>query len=407
MSIYKQSSNASAERSGVPGSEQRERPPVTAAKRDSNEIPAHVDWITLFEPYHADYRDIPAQAFSMHYDENGEFEKQKRKQTPAKGSADSTCYIRFETDEESNRPGLTISFNPSRWNRKDNLLGVDVTRAIEIAEEILAEKGWRRLARKETFTDQYGLDHVHEGTIISKLDITRNYVTGSVENADEVMRQILGRTLPRMRQKTEGYPGEETIYFGGKKKLHRTVKIYRKYLEVLANNTQKEFTREEKDYRAQTVARPMQSRGVVRVEMTYGSAAIKRAGMRQIENVCQDRLNRMFEKDSEKIMQPVKKIDVTELNNTQLGILTRWQLGQTQKETSAWYRARTAILEKVGVDIGKPCPPQFRFEQDGNKLMHGTVTIKPRPLEMKDIPDGYEMPDGTKAKDKKHLRIVK
>lgn len=94
---------------------------------------------------------------------------------------------------------VEISGNLGRFGRPDNLFGVGVLECVEIANRIVTSLGlppFEVNAKRGGFA--FSQTHTKTRAVITRVDLTCNYATGSTENASRVLTVMAGQAPKRM-----------------------------------------------------------------------------------------------------------------------------------------------------------------------------------------------------------------
>lgn len=197
---------------------------------------------------------------------------------------------------------------------------------------------------------------------VLRTDLTGSFDVGSQENVKAVMKEIRVQLLAQGLDIVvhEGPAGIETIYLG-KNSKRSTLKIYNKYLELLANPIP-----------ADVPGRDLileYAEGLVRVEYTLRSAELRDA--RRVNRKGLDRANRWDKETVRKLLHDRlaklkftgeirDNIDIEEVEGMKPAHRTAyllWQDGIDLRKyfpTATYARYRKQILEKHQIDIGRP-----------------------------------------------------
>ena len=287
------------------------------------------------------------------------------------GSHDTKCRARVQGDIRE------MTWNPSRFNREDNCLGVTFDQAIAQADSIMAGHGQPPWSEGEAH--QYADGKIRStGTQVTRADVAIILILGSEEKAQEFMRQFYTKKLTRYQPQRRGL----TVYHGAAGGRGKTIKAYPKGAEILAHGGKNITPYQRK------LAEHLTAIGAVRLEIRYGRMALERMGLRKLQRaVMHEKLTYLFVKDVEQIlMKNHTEPDLSGLTNAQLGCYYMYMAGEKVKERyspKTFYKHRKAILAQTGYDIGNDNVIAFKQKP---------VVLQPVILTPEMMPDWYRHP---------------
>jgi hypothetical protein len=199
-------------------------------RRDAVDEPFFVDWLTIKQTFDFELPVINAGAiFSV--DAHGEVEWQTARPSKIQGSYDTSIQLRSD--------GHTVFFsgNVSRFGRTDNLFGYSFAKCLSRVNTVLHRFGlpaftagqkFYRNVRHEDGT--YSQKLAYTGASISRIDLTKNYETGSLSNARAYL-EFLATQQGNARLKVGTRVDGETVDWGrGSRRLY--MKVYIKSAEL-------------------------------------------------------------------------------------------------------------------------------------------------------------------------------
>ena len=288
----------------------------------------------------------------MRVDEHGEIEYLVHTHIKAEGSHDSSAQIRVTREE------LELSFNPSRFNREENLFGCTYEQALQVANELLHSLGLKELQDFD----------------ITRLDVTQNLSTGSSGQLDAYIRHLKHIKMP----KKTTYTKYDAAIFQNKQVK---ITVYKKADEIRVHSKDIENP-QTLEYRLK-VADYCESEGVSRVEVRFNRKALINRGIRKSKHVNQERLVEAFKKELSPMPKKTNEVIAEQLTDGETGSLLQWKAGFDPREKiskNTFYARRREILRKTGYDIAGEMPTRF----DSKK-----VTVQTWPTE---IPPWYMSP---------------
>lgn len=215
--------------------------------------PVFIDWLNIAQKHFGVELPIVGDGVRIKGDsfEDVEIENQRffvvkagenvRYSIPSKqqrGSFDTSVRVRCDGSN------VTLSGNPGRYNRADNVFNYDIDETIEIASRRVAQDGLPPFTpgvcvTKATVSErdrELGLFSEWTGAVIRELHATCNMSAGNEALAKEYMGYAAGLRSSRI---AKGVYGDETIIFGKlstkKTPIHKAIVIYRKAEEMLAH----------------------------------------------------------------------------------------------------------------------------------------------------------------------------
>lgn len=301
-----------------------------------------VDWISVSQ-YHG--QDAGVREFvgglTFRYDENGEPLFETGSGRSVKGSYDTSLQIR------SFGGWVSVSGNPGRFGRPDNLFGFDLDTCMSIIN--------RELSREELPPFTPGIEYrptseeidrgvcsSWSGAAFSRIDITRCFETGSEFAARLAMRAYSRITIGRMTRSS--YGGETCSWRTGR----RVVKAYLKGPEMSAHGAKGDWC----DYAT--------SRGMVRHEVELKSKYLSETRLRYWGNLNMGKLIHIHVRETEHLRDIDTGCDPVAIEsvprNTRM-TYAAWLKGENVRELltrPTYYRHRKALLETASIDIQDP-----------------------------------------------------
>jgi hypothetical protein len=193
--------------------------------RDTTEEPFFVDWLTIKQSYDYELPHINAGViFSV--DANGEVEWQTQRASKIQGSYETSIQLRCD--------GHTVTFsgNVSRFGRTDNLFGYSFGNCLNRIAVILRRFGLPAFTAGQKFyrnvrhsDGTYSQKLAYTGATISRIDLTKNYETGSISNARAYL-EFLATQQGNARLKVATTSDGETVHWGaGSRRIYSKVYI--------------------------------------------------------------------------------------------------------------------------------------------------------------------------------------
>lgn len=249
--------------------------------------------------------------------------------------------------------GHTVKFdgNPSRFNRKNNIQGIDLDLAKAKVNEIITNLGL------PAFTSEYVIGpegREYTGARITRLDMTTNLKMGSPTKRDRYQKWIQTQEYPNLVKLCFN----KNTYFG-KQSESRTLRIYDKAKEIIDKKGDL------------NIAERLNRQGVLRYEFEYRKF-LKSKGLNMWHRATQKELENQFLGDIENMTRTITEIDMEELPSKVLGTYLMYlnHINPKNHMSKNTFYAHRKVLLKYGVDIGNMTV--FRIRQD-------PVVIEPEP----------------------------
>jgi len=310
-----------------------------------------VDWLSVKKPNNGEYRALPVDQF-LRLDPDGTVVYQTVGSLTHRGSHDSSAQVRVTPSF------VSVSFNPSKWNRPDNLFGLIWEQSLVQVDAVLAALDLPPLG------DEFE---------VTKIDVTLNLTTGSEDNLNDYYRALARRRLPRSKLKTE----DNTIYWN-KKSAWKALKAYKKHVELLVN--WKKTSLANRPW-VESLSNWCKESGLLRFEVRYGRNFLRHHNLRSGANITHNKLVDVFKGDLAKMPESISAIKTQALSTTFRGTLTQWLVGYAPKDymkRAAFYNHRKVILDATGLDISLPCPDDYkRLVEHAGRIINLKAAVPP------------------------------
>lgn len=240
----------------------------------ANEI--FIDWLSISQLH---FREEPYPVFcrgvTVNYDREGQARHERVCSDSLTGSFDTNLQIK------SDGSYIALSGNPGRYSRRDNLFGYGVRKTFEKVNRIML--GLALPVFTSRCDEIAGNSEYSRGARISRLDITCNYTTGSEGQARALIRFLASRSVARMKK---GRAGDESVWWVNTRHM---LKAYIKHIEMLKHGCSPD----------DPVYLWCKKNGVVRVELELKRRLLSDEGLRQMENLTDDRIVEIFKRETE------------------------------------------------------------------------------------------------------------
>lgn len=306
---------------------------------------------------------------------------------------------------------LTISGNPSRYNRQDNLFGLTlVDDCIDVYNDILDSLDLPLLSKcTKTYhrqsDDGLKVQTISDGAMIKRIDMTTNRAAGKFCELDYIRACS---TLPYKRHKGHLYPNGNTCDWlnkNGKAGNREYCKLYGKAFEMdlhIIPKVKREFGINSEEYKYVTQVRDYCfENGVVRFEQELMSEYLRENNFRYYGLFNEDDLKIKHEDfmNIDKKLQ-VSKMDIEHVNdtllregichstlaaNTTASYFYRWMNGEHFDFMKSSFKTHASRLNKIGIDIRVP----FDVSRHSPVVVRQAKIITPTNLL---IPSWYKRP---------------
>jgi Phage replication protein CRI/Phage X family len=305
-----------------------------------NPFPVFVDYLTIRQVHESGNLPIINGGRVVRIDSDGEIEYVLDTRQGLQGSFDSRVEIRCD--------GQTVEFsgNISRYGRPDNLFGFTFGESISRINKLLATFNLPPFTpgKLYRFADS---GWTWTGARISRIDITCNYVTGSMQDSEALLRSMAGHHIGR--QKGSLSVNGATVEYGrGSKYVYG--KLYCKTTELKKHRAKKSGS-----HVTDEVIQFCESLGVIREEFTLKSRFLLQNGLAYLGSVSDSALIGVYMNRTQ--LQRLKNVEYENFNDLPPRLratYVSWKYGYPlELSKSAFYRHRTALL-KYGIDISIP-----------------------------------------------------
>lgn len=303
-----------------------------------------VDWLSISQEHYGVDLPVFSDGQVVRFDADGCIEYVTHLKARLEGSHSTSLLVRCDGHR------VSLEGNIGRFGRRDNVFGLSFHDAIIKANSLLRVLNLPPFTSGRYFFSQSrnGKPVIEwTGAVITRLDLTQNFSTGSKESASAFMRWLSTQQASRITTGT--YDGGETVDFGrGSKYVYS--KAYLKAGELRHHAKKKGM---EDDAHVLKVADWCDSVGLVRFEVTYKSFLLRRLGCRFLGGFDMSALVSDFKNRSSVLSRcSVDFDDLSLLPVKTLGVYRMWLSGDnlSRLSKSAFYRHRSALLP-FGVDI--------------------------------------------------------
>lgn len=311
-----------------------------------------IDWITASQHHPDGGLPILTGGVTVHYAADGLPIFERNQSTRFTGSHDTSVRVGCDGFR------VSLSGNPGRFSRQDNVFNHGLEGTIEACNRILVELGlppFTAATTDWTAPSPFALPHARRGCVISRLDITRNYKTGSESTARAFIRWLSARSIARMKR---GSAGDESVWWANTRHM---LKAYIKHLEMLKHGAAKD----------DELVVWLKEQGVVRVEIELKKRLLSELGLNDLANITDEKIAEIYDAQ----IEPFKRADRSG-DDELLDVIPQksrvyaaaWLAGQDMANMAsrATLFRHAKVLRECGIDILAPrnierFPVQVRF----------------------------------------------
>lgn len=296
------------------------------------------DWLSMYQR-HAGGLPILCDGAFMRIDREGVTVNTTLKKLKVEGSHETAVFIRCD--------GETVWFegNVSKYGRSDNVFGFSFRECLLRINTILSGLGLPAFTEGERFITNFKGEPrtIWTGAMVTRVDITQNFATGSKDNAYYFMRYLQGQQASRL--KTGTYGEGETVDWGrGSRVIYS--KAYLKGPELRKHSKGDDYLGHLADW--------CDSVGLVRFETTFKSTKLHQLACHFLGGFDMKTLESEF--DDRKEILTRNSVDVEELTELSKHFLSTYRMYQagdditSRLSRASFFRHRLALLP-YGIDI--------------------------------------------------------
>ncbi|WP_365977547.1 phage/plasmid replication protein [Thiobacillus sp.] len=325
-----------------------------------------IDWITASQHHPDGGLPILTGGVTVHYSADGAPIFERNQSTRFNGSHDTSVRVGCDGFR------VSLSGNAGRFSRKDNVFNFGLQGTIEACNRILVELGlppFTPATSDRSTPGPFALPHSRRGCVISRLDITRNYKTGSESSARAFIRWLGARSIARMKR---GQSGDESVWWANTRHM---LKAYIKHLEMIKHGA---------DSNDELVSW-LKDQGVVRVEIELKKRLLSELGLNDLANITDTKLEELYEEQIEPFKRADRSCDEDILDAIppkSRVYAAAWLAGQDMREMAsrATLFRHAKVLRECGIDILAP-----------RNIERFPVKVRFIELEPLSVPDWYDL----------------
>lgn len=366
------------------------------------------DWLSIYQVHFGVEVPIVNQGRVFSVDQDGAIQWDVPQKMVFRGSHDTSIRIRSDGHR------VSLEGNVGRFNRADNLFGYSVAQCIELANMIVEGFGLPpftvgpKLAlvskqygapgrnnvvadisfaqagsfgrecnadRKDYFSTDVDGGFLRTGAVITRVDLTRNYLTGSPGNCSQFIRHLQGFKSRRFEPK----PYKTTGVSWGEGSKFWYAKVYDKAAEYMRQmgKQSKKFDSRLFDY--------MLLSGIARHEIELKSRYLTQNNLTGISDWTQAMIEeRVYALFADVVTGTATVDEYLEIEGRAGELAVAWRDGADLKKRlsqATFYRYRKELL-KYNIDIAVPCHV--------SRLTKRVEVITVSPVQA--LPDWYQLP---------------
>lgn len=327
-----------------------------------------VDWLSVYQRHSGGLPVLCDGAF-MRIDKHGVTVNTTLKKLRIEGSHETAVFIRCD--------GETVWFegNVSKFGRPDNVFGYSFQQCLLRINGLLSDLGLLPFTDGERFVSNFKGEprSVWTGAMVTRVDVTQNFATGSKDDAYYFMRYLAGQQASRLKTGTHG-DGETVDWGRGSRRVYS--KAYLKAPELRKHSSGVGYMSNLADWCDEV--------GLVRFETTYKATKLHDIGCHYLGGFDMKQIENDFSQRKEVLSRSSVEVEeLTALPKHLLATYRMWQAGDdisSRLSRASMYKHRKALLP-YGVDIAvKSTVTQF-------KARTRVITLGPVAP-----PDFYELP---------------
>lgn len=295
-----------------------------------------VDWISLSQLHPEGGFPILVDGVVAQFDSLGNCRFERGISARVRGSYETSVAIRSDGFR------VSLSGNVGRFGRPDNLFGLGWSEIVPACNGILQGLGLPAFSAGDPRTGSADGGTVGQrGALVSRLDLTCNYSTGSDSQARAVIRWLSSRSVARMKR---GFAGDESVWFSNTRHM---LKAYRKGAEMKHHKSDVE------------AAQWAEDQGIVRVEVELKKRLLSDLGLQDVGAISQEVLEELFVEQTEIF----RRVDMSDEPDVLANIPARsrayaaaWLSGHDVRGLSsrATVFRHAKVLREYGLDILEP-----------------------------------------------------
>lgn len=302
------------------------------------------DWLSIYQNHIRGDLPIVMDGRVRRTDSDGVIQFDIAQKKVHKGSFETSLRICCDGSK------VSLEGNIGRFDRSDNVFGYSVRDCVRIANRVLAALGLPPFTdpKPMALNGPHGSDKGFQavGAVITRIDLTRNYQTGSASQAPQFIRYLQsfrsGKFEPRPYRTTGVSWGEGSKWF--------YAKVYDKAADYVRHHSPASDRHDSQLYAW------LLGSGVVRHEITLKSRWLKQKGLWRFSLWDDDMESRIYAIFGDVINDSAHVDEYLEIPGRTGELALAWRDGadlRTRLSQATYYRYKKQLL-KYGIDISIP-----------------------------------------------------
>lgn len=243
--------------------------------------PCFVDWLGI-QQKHSGLGDLNG-GFFMELDSDDSEKWRTAKHLQLEGSHKTSILLRSFAGQ------VELRGNVGRWCRSDNVFNLDFAATMRRANQIVDCFGLPAFCDDGDYWQDKDGNVCSNGAAVTRLDLTRNYSTGSPADAVRFMAWLDGQSLPYIKRGRS--VGKTTVQWGSNKGRYKLI-AYDKAQEMI-DHAKNEAHRNE--IKASRIYQYCLENGIVRVELKLARQELEAKGLRFLGDITMQKLQSLFD----------------------------------------------------------------------------------------------------------------
>lgn len=242
--------------------------------------PCFIDWLAI-QQKHCGITDLNG-GFFMELDSDDREKWKSAKHLQLEGSHKTSILLRSFAGQ------VELRGNVGRWCRADNVFNLDFVATMRRANEIVDCFGLPAFCDDGDYWEDKDGKVCSNGAAVTRLDLTRNYATGSAGDAVRFMGWLDGQSLPYIRRGRK--VGSTTVQWGSNKGRYKLI-AYNKAQEMV-DHAKNEAQRAA--IKASRIYEYCKDNGIIRVELKLARQELEARGLRFLGDIQMEKLQNLF-----------------------------------------------------------------------------------------------------------------
>lgn len=242
--------------------------------------PCFVDWLAI-QQKHCGMTDLNG-GFFMELDSDDQEKWKSAKHLQLAGSHSTSVLVRSFAGQ------VELRGNVGRWCRADNVFNLDFDSTLNRANQIVDCFGLPAFCDDGDYWEDKDGKVCSNGAAVTRLDLTRNYATGSAGDAVRFMGWLDGQSLPYIRRGRK--VGSTTVQWGSNTGRYKLI-AYDKAQEMI-DHAKNEAQRAA--IKASRIYEYCRDNGIIRVELKLARQELEARGLRFLGDIQMEKLQNLF-----------------------------------------------------------------------------------------------------------------